>query len=119
MRPSRGGSTPARSIPRMSARRVTWPAPESRRRGPGRSWAMATRPPGMVVSIRWIVTLAAVVLIAAAVLSVGAIGEHSTREALTAEIETRILVDARMLATASSNAMLGDFPELTLHPLIR
>lgn len=75
--------------------------------------------PGLVVSIRWIVTLVAVALTASAVLGVGAIGERSTREALTAEIETRILVDARMLATASSSAMLGDFPELTLHPLVR
>lgn len=75
--------------------------------------------PGMVVSIRWIVTLVAVALTASAVLGVGAVGEHATRQALTAEIETRILVDARMLATASTSAMLGDFPELTLHPLIR
>lgn len=73
----------------------------------------------MVVSIRWIVTLVAVALTTSAVLSVGFIGERSTREALSAEIETRILVDARMLATASSSAMLGDFPELTLHPLVR
>jgi len=72
-----------------------------------------------VVSIRWIVTLVAVALTASAVLCAGAIGERSTRETLSSEIEMRIVVDARMLANASTSAMLGDFPELTLHPLAR
>jgi hypothetical protein len=32
---------------------------------------------------------------------------------------TRLLLDARTLALASTEAMLGDYPELTLHPLAK
>ena len=79
-----------------------------------------TQPKGKVVwSIRWIVTVAAVLLTAGAVASVGAVAERNTRRALTAEIETRLLLDARTLALASTGAMLGDYPELTLHPLAK
>jgi sigma-B regulation protein RsbU (phosphoserine phosphatase) len=73
----------------------------------------------VVWSIRWIVAGAAVLLTAGAVLSVGAVAERNTRKALTAEIETRLLLDARTLALASTGAMLGDYPELTLHPLAK
>jgi serine phosphatase RsbU (regulator of sigma subunit)/anti-sigma regulatory factor (Ser/Thr protein kinase) len=73
----------------------------------------------VVWSIRWIVTVAAVVLTAGAVVSVGAVAERNVRRALTAEIETRLLLDARTLSLASTGAMLGDYPELTLHPLAK
>jgi serine phosphatase RsbU (regulator of sigma subunit) len=72
-----------------------------------------------VLSIRWIVTLAAVALTTGAVLSVGAVAERNTRHALTTEIEARLLLDARNLALAGSSAMLGDYPELTLYPLAK
>ncbi len=71
------------------------------------------------IGIRLIVTLVAVVLTAASVIGVGAIQEHSTRVALTEELETRLLLEARNLALASSSALLSDFPELTLHPLLK
>ena len=64
-----------------------------------------------VVSIRWIVTGAAVALTAAAVVSVSAVAERNARRALTAEVEARLILDARNLALTGSAALLGDFPQ--------
>ena len=72
-----------------------------------------------VFSIRWIVTAVAVLLTAAAVLSVGAIAERHTRQALTKELESRLALEARNLALTSAGVLLEDFPELTLHPLLK
>ena len=72
-----------------------------------------------VISIRLVVTVATVALIAAAVLSVGAVSERNTRRALSREIETRMVLEARNLALAGAGALLSDFPELTLTPLVK
>ncbi|MEZ4651183.1 MAG: SpoIIE family protein phosphatase [Candidatus Eisenbacteria bacterium] len=69
--------------------------------------------------MRWIVSAVAVGLTAAAVLGVGVFQERSTRRALTDELEARLLLEARNLSLASSSALLSDFPELTLHPLLK
>jgi serine phosphatase RsbU (regulator of sigma subunit)/anti-sigma regulatory factor (Ser/Thr protein kinase) len=95
--------------------RAAAPAAES---GEARA-ASILRPPSRIVSLRWIAALAAVALTTAAVLSVGAVAERNTRRALTREIETRLLLEARNLALTSSEALLADFPELTLHPLVK
>jgi serine phosphatase RsbU (regulator of sigma subunit)/anti-sigma regulatory factor (Ser/Thr protein kinase) len=76
-------------------------------------------PRARVLSLRWIVALGAMALTTAAVLSVGAVAERNTRRALTREIETRLMLEARNLALTSSEALLADFPELTLHPLVK
>ena len=75
--------------------------------------------PARWLSIRWIVVVTAAGLLTAAVLAVGAVSERNTREALTREIETRLFLQAGNLAMAGSEALLSDFPELTLHPLAR
>jgi len=72
-----------------------------------------------VLSIRWTVTAVAVVLTAAAVMSVGAIAERHTRQALTKELESRLTLEARNLALTSAGVLLEDYPELTLHPLLK
>ncbi|HYM82005.1 MAG TPA: SpoIIE family protein phosphatase [Candidatus Limnocylindria bacterium] len=72
-----------------------------------------------MLSIRWIVTAAAVVLTAAPVLTVGFVSERNSRAALGREVETRLLLGARSLATASSGILLGEVPELLLHPVVR
>jgi len=72
-----------------------------------------------VISIRWVVTGVAVVLVAAAVLSVGAVSERNLRRTLSREIETRLVLEARNLALTSSGALLSEFPELTLVPLVK
>ena len=75
--------------------------------------------PRRVFSIRWIVTSVAVFLTAAAVLSVGTLAERQTRVALTKELESRLALEARNLALTSAGVLLEDYPELTLHPLLR
>jgi len=72
-----------------------------------------------VFSIRWIVTGLAATLTAAAVVSVSFVSERNARVALTSELQTRLLLEARSLAQASAPALLNEFPELTLHPLVR
>ena len=53
-------------------------------------------------------------LIAAVVLAVGLVSERHTRDALAREVEGRLLSLARSLALAGGDALLSDFPELTL-----
>lgn len=74
---------------------------------------------GRVFSIRWIVTLVAVGLTTAVVLSVGTVAERNARRALTAELTSRLLLEARNLALTSAGVLLSDYPELTLHPLLK
>ena len=71
-----------------------------------------------VLSIRWIVGGAAAVLVAGAVLGVTAVTERRTRDVLVREIEARLLLQARSLAAASSGALLTEYPEFTLAPLL-
>jgi serine phosphatase RsbU (regulator of sigma subunit)/anti-sigma regulatory factor (Ser/Thr protein kinase) len=81
---------------------------------------MSPRPKrGYPFSIRWIVTGLAVALTAAAVVSVSMVSERNARTALTAELQNRLLLEARALAQASAPALLNEFPELTLHPLVK
>jgi len=83
--------------------------------------AGATQPQGerRVVGMRLIVTSTTVALIAAAVVTVGAVSERNARRILTHEIEARLLVEARHLALTSAGALLSDYPELTLVPLVK
>jgi serine phosphatase RsbU (regulator of sigma subunit)/anti-sigma regulatory factor (Ser/Thr protein kinase) len=71
------------------------------------------------VGIRWIVTVAALAITTGAAVVVGTMDERSARRALTAEVEARLLLEARNLAQAAAPTLLSEFPELTLHPLIR
>ncbi|MCK5618058.1 MAG: hypothetical protein KAJ17_01600, partial [Candidatus Krumholzibacteria bacterium] len=72
-----------------------------------------------VISMRLIVTAAAVVLITTAVITVAWVAERNVRKTLTREMETRLVLEARNLALLSSSALLSDFPELTLHPVVK
>ena len=72
-----------------------------------------------VLSIRWIVACATAVLTVAVVFSVTAVMERRTRDVLSREIETRLLLQARNLALAGSGALLTEFPELTLTPMLK
>ena len=77
------------------------------------------RPRRAVWSIRWIVACAAVVLTTLIVLGVSSFMEKRTRNVLAREIESRLLLQARNLALTSSGAIVTDYPELTLAPLVR
>lgn len=70
------------------------------------------------ISIRWIVSAGAVLLTAIAVLAVSFVGERNSQAVITRELQTRLIVEARNLAMTSSRALLSDFPELTLAPII-
>ena len=74
---------------------------------------------GFVLNIRLVATTTAVAITAGAVLAVGSHSERAARTALRHEIEARLQLQARSLATASADALLGDYPELTLHPLVK
>jgi len=80
---------------------------------------MVIAPGRPVLSIRWIVAGAAAVLTTLAVLGVTGVMERRTRNVLADEIETRLLLEARNLALASSSALLTDYPELLLAPLLK
>lgn len=75
--------------------------------------------PGRILGLRLIVTVAAALLTAGGVLGVGAVAERESRENLDAELRSRLLLTARHLAIVGSGALLSEYPELTLHPLIR
>ncbi|MFH1844933.1 MAG: SpoIIE family protein phosphatase [bacterium] len=72
-----------------------------------------------VTSMRLIITFATVVLISVTVLGVGWVAERNAREALTTEIETRLLLEARNLAKVGTEALLSEYPELTLCPVVK
>ena len=72
-----------------------------------------------VLSIRWIVAGAAAILTTLVVLGVTGVMERRTRSVLMDEIEARLLVEGRDLALASSRALLTDYPELLLAPLVK
>ncbi len=74
--------------------------------------------PTRIISIRWIVTGAAIALTSLTVLLMGGVAEKRTREALTRELENRLVLEARNLALMSSGALLTEFPELTLQPIL-
>ena len=71
------------------------------------------------LSIRWIVTSCAMLLTAASMIGMGLVSDQLTRRKLSEQIESQILLQARNLALSSSAALLGDYPELTLHPLTK
>ena len=58
-------------------------------------------------------------LVALTVLAVAQTSERHLREILTSEAETQLLLEARNLAVLSGDALLSDFPELTLVPLVQ
>ncbi|MGH7726374.1 MAG: ATP-binding SpoIIE family protein phosphatase [Candidatus Eiseniibacteriota bacterium] len=71
------------------------------------------------ISIRWVASALAVLLTAGAVFAMGAVSERNAHRALKQEIERRLELQARNLAGSSTSALLGDYPELVLHPLIK
>lgn len=74
--------------------------------------------PGFVLPIRWVVSVASVILMTMVALSVEVVAERNARRALTAELVGRLCVQASNVALASSPALLASFPELTLHPFL-
>ncbi len=72
-----------------------------------------------MVSMKLILSTTTALLVALAVASVALITERSTRRTLQTEMETRLVLEARNLALLSTDALLTEYPELTLYPLVR
>lgn len=72
-----------------------------------------------VTSIRFIVTAAAIILITGVGLFVGGVAERNVRNTIAHELETRLVLESRNLALLSSEALLSDYPELILHPVVK
>ena len=70
------------------------------------------------VSFRMLTAGVTTGLVALSILVVSQTSESQLRRTLAAEAETQLLLEARNLATLSNDALLSDFPELTLVPLI-
>ena len=77
------------------------------------------RPARRVISLSWVFTLAVATLVVATVLGVGSIAQRHLRMSLHREVETRLVLEARNLAHVSSDALLDEFPELSLMPVVQ
>ena len=71
-----------------------------------------------LVSIRWIVAAASVFLTAAVGLALTGVAERNARRVLAEAAEGALVLQARNLALTSADALLTDYPELTLAPLV-
>ncbi|MEZ4388868.1 MAG: HD domain-containing protein [Candidatus Krumholzibacteriia bacterium] len=71
-----------------------------------------------VISMRLLLSLSTVAMLAVTMTAVFGVTERNSRRALQQELETRLLLEARHLALLSSDALLTDFPELTLCPIV-
>jgi serine phosphatase RsbU (regulator of sigma subunit)/anti-sigma regulatory factor (Ser/Thr protein kinase) len=86
--------------------------PERRRPGSG----PGARP--RLISIRWIVAAASVLLTAGVGLALTGVAERNARRVLAEAAEGHLVLQARHLALTSADALLTDYPELTLAPLV-
>ncbi len=85
----------------------------------GKNGSVKDRKKRMYFSLRWLATLAAASLVAITAMVVAFANEHNMREVLVQEAQTQLVLEARNLAITSSTALLGEFPELTLAPLVK
>jgi HD-GYP domain-containing protein (c-di-GMP phosphodiesterase class II) len=72
-----------------------------------------------LVSMKLLFSLVAIVLVALTVAGVFGLTERNARRALQREMEMRLVLEARHLALLSTDALLADYPELTLCPIVR
>ncbi len=73
----------------------------------------------MFLSLRFLASMAAASLVGITVLVVMWVNEQNMRKALIQGAQTQLVLEARNLAITSSDALLSDFPELTLIPLVK
>lgn len=75
--------------------------------------------PQRVLGMKLVFSLFTVAVVAATVAAVFALADRNARQALTLEMETRLVLEARHLALLAADALLSEFPELTLCPITR
>ena len=81
--------------------------------------AQGAAQPRFLISLRWSASLVAAVLVAAATLALGTITRDDTRKALNEEARLKLVLNTRDMAISCTDALLSDFPELTLVPLAK
>lgn len=79
----------------------------------------AETPQRRTVSLRLVMSLAAVLLVSLTAVGLGWMAERNLRLTLTDEIHSRLALEAGNLANLGSDALLDDFPELLLMPVIQ
>jgi len=72
-----------------------------------------------MISMKVVFSLFTMVVVVLTVAGVFTLTDRNARRALQVEMETRLVLEARHLALLSVDALLGEFPELTLCPLTR
>jgi response regulator RpfG family c-di-GMP phosphodiesterase len=76
-------------------------------------------PTRRIVSMKLVFSLVTVALVGLTVVGVFLITERNARRALQSEMEMRLVLEARHLALLSADALLAEYPELTLCPIVR
>jgi HD-GYP domain-containing protein (c-di-GMP phosphodiesterase class II) len=80
---------------------------------------MAEQNDRRIISMKLIFSAVTVALVGLTVAVVFTITEGNARKALQTQMETRLMLEARNLALLSADALLADFPELVLCPIVR
>jgi len=72
-----------------------------------------------LLSMKLVVSLVTLTVVTTTILGVFSVTEKNTRQAMIQAMETRLLIQARHLALLSTDALLSDYPELILCPIVR
>jgi putative nucleotidyltransferase with HDIG domain len=70
------------------------------------------------ISLKLLLSLTTAAVAVVAVIAATAVLEHNERRVLQVELQSRLALEARNLALLSTDALLTDFPELVLVPLV-
>ncbi len=79
----------------------------------------ATTKAPRTISLRLVLSAAAMFLVTVTTIGVGYVAERNLRQTLENEIHSRLMLEARNLANVASDALLDDFPELLLMPVVQ
>ena len=72
-----------------------------------------------LISMKYLFSAVTVTLVVSTVFGVFMITDRNARRALESEMEMRLVLEARHLALLGTDALLADYPELTLCPIVR
>jgi HD-GYP domain-containing protein (c-di-GMP phosphodiesterase class II) len=72
-----------------------------------------------LVSMKLLVSTVTAAIVGLTMLGAMAVAERNTRQAVQQEMKTRLVLAGRHLALLAADALLADFPELTLCPAVR
>jgi len=75
--------------------------------------------PRRTLSLRVLLSAAAALLVALTAVGLGWMAERNLRATMTSEIHSRLALEAGNLANLGSDALLDDFPELLLMPVVQ